>query len=276
MDWSIGWQRARARAFALACIAVLACSNAPCSAHQKWLWPNRFLFEAAPVWVSFDVTWSDDPFQANTGVMDRPINVISPAGEKMTPERVFIGKTKSTAECELKQAGTYRLESVDPLTYWSMVMEGGEEKWLKQPKNAVVGREIKRSDLYWTKAIAYVTVGETTALTADREADPLSIVPSVHPNEIVVDSPVEFKVLLYGKPLGEAEMQVFGERSEAHKPEQTATCDSNGVCKLTFKSPGKHLVVCQLERDVADDPRANKHLFTVYLTLQVQAELKKK
>ena len=164
--------------------AAAICSASPCAGHQKWLWPNRFVVEKAPAWISFDVTWSDQPFAADMGVGDKPVTVVDPEGRSASPDRTFIGKTKSTSESELTQEGTYRLESVDPLAYWTQIEKEGQPQWLKQPKGEVTDKKITRSDLYWSKAMAYVTIGKSKAMPPQLDADPLNIVPATHPNEI--------------------------------------------------------------------------------------------
>ena len=199
-----------------------------CEAHQKWLWPNHFVVEKPPAWISFDVTWSDQPFEPDMGVNDRPITVIDPEGRSSSPDRTFIGKTKSTAEAELTQEGTYRLESVDPLAYWTQVEKEGQPQWLKQPRGELNDQKITRSDLYWSKALAYVTVGKSSSQPRQSEGDPLSLVLAAHPNEITAESLVELKVLSYGKPVDRAEIKVFDINSTGHTPAKTITCDDQG------------------------------------------------
>ncbi len=262
------------RMIAPAFLWAALCSASLCSAHQKWLWPNRFVAEKAPALVSFDVTWSDQPFAAEAGVGDKPITIVDPEGRSASPDRVFIGKTKSTAEAELTQEGTYRLESIDPLAYWTQIESESGTQWLKQNKAEVSGKKIVRSDLYWSKALAYVTIGKSTAMPPQLESDPLNIVPATHPNEVVAGSPFELSVLSYGKPLAGAAIKVFDSHTARHEPLKTVTCDDQGSAELQFESPGLHLLACQLEREVKDDPKADIHSFNVYLTLQVQAEKK--
>jgi hypothetical protein len=249
---------------------IVSLSAIPCAAHQKWLWPNRFVGDKPPVWISFDVTWSDQPFAAESGVGDKPIMVVDPEGRSSSPGRVLVGKTKSTAESELTREGTYRIESVDPLAYWTQIDKDGQPQWLKKPKNEVADQKIMRSDLYWSKALAYVTLGKSAAPPPSVGDDPLAIVPGVHPNEIVAGSDVEFNVLSYGKPVERAEIKVFDSNSNGHTPAKTVTCDDSGVGKLKFEAPGRYLLACQLEREVEGDPKADIHSFNVYLTLMVQ------
>lgn len=257
----------------LPALVLIALSSQPSSAHEKWLWPNRFTFEKPPAVVSFDVTWSDTPFAAEEAVGDRPITVVDPEGRRSSPDRVFIGKTKTTAEAELLQEGTYRLESVDPLAYWTQIEKEGQPQWLKQSKGEIAAdQKVTRSDLYWSKAMAYVTVGKGAAMPPQLEADPLNIVPAAHPNEIVAGSKLKVKVLSYGKPVAKADVKVFDTTTNGHTPIATIKCDEEGEGDFDLKSAGLYLFSCQLEKEVKDDPKADIHSFNVYLTLFVQAK----
>lgn len=245
------------------------CIASPCSSHQKWLWPNRFVAEKAPVWLSFDVTWSDEPFNAEKGVGDQPLSIVDPAGGRESPSRIFIGKTKSTAEAELVREGTYRVEAVDPLAYWTRVEKDGHEQWIKKPKNVVTGAKITRADLYWAKAVAYITVGKQTEMRTSDKADPLDLVPLTHPNEIPAGRPLELRVLSYGAPLPSAEIRVFGPNNTGHEPIQSTKCDDQGLGKIQIDKAGRYLFTCEIERKVADDPKADVHSFHLYLTLLI-------
>jgi uncharacterized GH25 family protein len=250
--------------------SILFCfAGGSCAAHQKWLLPNFFVTEKAPVWLSFDVTWSDTPFTAEAGVGTQPVSVIGPDGVSQTPTGMFVGKTKSVAEVELIKPGTYRLEAIDPLTYWTQVEKDGKEQWTRKPKNEVAGLPIKRSDLYWSKATAFVTVGEPTAVPPPN-TDPLDILLEQHPNRVTVGESLDLRVLTYGKPLPNAEIKLFAPESRGHEPSQRVTCDNDGRAAITIEAAGRFLVVCQLERKVTDDPKADLHAFNVYLTLEIR------
>jgi hypothetical protein len=243
-------------------------------AHEKWLWPNKFAVEKAPAWISFDVTWSDQPFTADTGVGDRPVTVVDPEGRSGTPDRTFIGKTKTTCEAQLLQEGTYRLESVDPLIYWTQIEKDGQTQWLKKAKGEVVGETIKRSDLYWAKAMSYVTVGTGTALPAPLGSDPLSIALTQHPNQLFAGDTLTLSVQSYGKPVANAEIKVFDSNTSGHDAFKTIKCNDEGKGEFQVNSPGMYLFSCELEREVNDDPKADIHSFHVYLTLLVQSAKK--
>jgi hypothetical protein len=157
------------------------------------------------------------------------------------------------------------------LTYWTQIERDGKSQWLKKPKNEVTGEKVTRADLYWSKALAYVTVGKSTAATP-LEADPLAISLNTHPNEIAAGKPIEFKVLSYGKPVERAELKVFDSKASGHDPSAMIQCDETGAGKFEFGSPGRYLIVSQLEREAKDDLQADIHSFNVYLTLSVLPE----
>jgi uncharacterized GH25 family protein len=246
--------------------SILAlCIASPCCAHQKWLWPNRYFVEKAPVWLSFDVTWSDVAFAAEKGVGDQPLSIVGPIGRRESPARIFIGKTKSTAETELTKEGTYRFEAVDPLKYWTRVERNGDEQWLDKAKDEVRNEKVTRADLYWAKAVAYVTVGKESELQPPDKTDPLDIVMLTHPNQLRVDSPIKLRVLSYGKPLPRAEIKMFSPDSTGHEPGKIINTDDQSMGETRIEKPGQYLFTCEVERKVANDPKADIHSFHFYL-----------
>jgi uncharacterized GH25 family protein len=254
-------------AFLFAVIAVAATADRA-AAHQKWLWPNVFFVEKGPAWVSVDVTWGDQPFTAGEGVGEQAIVVVGPDGARSAATG-FVGKTKSTAEVELTAPGTYRFESVDAPAYWTQIDADGKEQWIKKPKSQVTGSKITRADLYYSEAVAYVTVGSPSELPAAGKDDPLEITLKTHPARITAGEPAELAVVSYGKPVGKARVNVFGPTTAGHDPEQSVDCDERGVATVRLAKGGRHLLTCDLERAVTDDPRADMHSFHAYVTIFV-------
>lgn len=248
--------------------------SAVCSAHQKWLWPNFFVAEKGPVWLSFDATWSDRPFVAESGVGAKPLWVVHPDGRRETPPDVYVGKSKSVAEVQLSQPGTYRLESVDPLAYWTQVDQNGKTKWLPKSKNEVQGQAITRSDLYWAKATAYVTLGKATAVPPADDSEPLDLRPTQHPNRLALGDTLELSAVSYGKPLANAKINVFGPEASGHDPTSVVTADKNGNATFELTSAGKFLFVQQLEEKRTNDPKTDLHSFNIYLTLDIAPRAK--
>jgi hypothetical protein len=254
-----------------AAASILVCfAGGSCEAHQKWLLPNFFMAAKAPVWLSFDVTWSDTPFTAEAGVGKQPVSVVGPDGVSQTPSGIFVGKTKSVAEVELTKLGTYRLEAIDPLTYWTQVEKDGKVQWVRKPKNEVAGLPIKRSDLYWSKAAAYVTLGAPSDVPRPNDEDPLDILLGQHPNRVTAGDTLQLRVVSYGKPLPNAEIKLFTPEARGHEASMLVKCDDNGQAAIAAETAGRCLVVCQLERTVTDDPQADLHAFNMYLTLEIQ------
>jgi uncharacterized GH25 family protein len=265
------WRLGRGTAFhAVVALLFLAMVERSAWAHQKWLWPNVFVVEKAPVWVSFDVTWSDRPFTAEQGAGKRPPSIVGPGGERVAPPQVFVGNTKTTAEVQLTKPGTYRFESVDPLTYFTRVDNNGTEQWIEKPKNEVQGKKITRADLYYSEAAAFVTVREPTELPAPDDKDPLEIALKTHPSRITAGTEFELQVISFGKPVAKAKVNVFGPAATGHDPDQTLTCDERGEAKMLLDTAGRYLLACEFEKAVADDPKADIHSFNAYLTISVE------
>lgn len=256
-------------------VVLLLCvwaATVSCQAHQKWLLPNFFVAEKGPVWLSFDVTWSDTPFAAESGIGEQPLAVVRPDGRRDTPPSVFVGKTKSVAEVELTDPGTYRLEAIDPLTYWAQVEIDGKEKWLRVPKNEVKEGTVKRSDLYWSTAVAYVTIGEPTDVPAADASEPLELTLSQHPSRLAVGDKLELRVVSYGKDVPSAEIQIFGPTATGHDPTDTVKCNMEGVGSYELPAAGRFLFSIELEQKTPDDPKADLKSFHVYLTVEVRGE----
>jgi uncharacterized GH25 family protein len=245
-------------------------------AHQKWLWPNVFVAENAPAWVSFDVTWGDHPFTAEEGVGEQPLWIVDSAGGRTAPDQVLIGKTKTAAEVELTKPGTYRIEAVDPPNYWTQLEVDGKQQWIQKPKNEAPAGKVTRSDLYYSKAATYVTLGEPTDLPPPAEKEPLDVVPKTHPARVRAGESLALAVLSYGKPAADARINIFGPAAAGHDPDQVIKCDEQGLALFRPDVPGRHLLACDMERPVANDPKADIYSFHVYLTLWVSPREKEK
>jgi hypothetical protein len=250
--------------------APLSTGAGDAEAHQKWLWPNVFHAAEKPVWISWDVSWSDRPFTAADGTGEQSTAVVHPDGSRASPKDVFVGKTKLTAEAELTKAGTYRIESVDRATYWTQLRVDGKEQWKQAPKNEVTGGEIVRSDLYYAEAVAFVTVGEATPLAAIDPNDPLEIRLVEHPSQLVASKPIVFQVMSYGKPAGQATVNVFDEEGDGHHPLAVVKCDDQGRGEVRLKAAGRHLLSCELEKAATGDPKADIYAFNAYVTIEVR------
>jgi hypothetical protein len=258
----------------LAVIVALVALGGVCSAHQKWLLPNFFVAEKGPVWLSFDVTWSDRPFVAESAVGPKPLWIVFPDGRREAPSDSYVGKTKSVGEMQLSEPGTYRLESVDPLNYWTQVEVDGKKQWLRKSKDEVAGQKISRSDLYWSKAAAYVTLGKATDVPPADNTEPLDLLLSAHPNQLKVGDTITVRAVLYGKPLKGEKVNVFGPDSTGHEPTAVKTTAADGSAEYQFTTAGKFLLACQFEQKKPDDPKADIHSFNFYLTLEVAPQAK--
>jgi hypothetical protein len=270
-------QRPAARQIAMFAVAIGLFFALPCSGHQAWVLPNFFQSNTLPVWLSFDTTWGDKAFAPSQGPGLEQVWVVGPADQRVTPPWLYVGKTKTVGEIELKQAGTYRIEAFKPPTYWTRVVSSdgvtgkNVEKWLRKSKDLVGDAKIVRSDQYWSKAVTYVTAKSPTDAVLASQDDPLELVPVDHPSKIVSGTPFEVRVLQRGKPLPKQPIKIFRDGNLGHEPSSTHLADEAGVCRLTFDEAGKHLLVVQWERKTPESKLADIESLNFFLLVDVAA-----
>ena len=253
---------------AVCCIHLLA--TLPIHAHQAWVLPNFFEAAQSPVWLSFDVSWSDHLFHAgHTGSSLNELQVIGSDGESLTLAGKFEGKTKIVGEVELTREGTYRIEASAPPTYWTRVATDQGEKWLRKSKDQVQGAKVVRADLYWSKAVTFVTVGKRSKTPSSAGKDPLELELLDNPADWNRGQKFRLRVLAQGKAVAEQAVKVFAEGADSHEPMLVSTSDQQGVCVLKLDKPGKYLFVAQQETAAKDDPKTDLYSYNFYLLVNM-------
>jgi len=252
---------------------ALPYSSRQLRAHQAWILPNFFRTEQNPAWLSFDTTWGDSAFTPMEGPGLQQIWIVGPSDQRRTPPLLYVGKTKTVGECELDQSGTYRIEAFKPPTYWTRVVDGDAEKWLRKSKDLVGDAKIVRSDQYWSKAVAYVTVEKVTTEPLASQNDLLELAPINHPNEIFAGTVFQARLFGSGTPMPDHPIKVFAEGSQAHEATVTHNTDKEGLLSVKFDQPGRYLLVAQHERKTPKSELADVQSLNFYLMLYVAEKL---
>ena len=251
-------------------VSLFILVSLPAQSHQAWVFPNFFEAPQAPVWLSFDVTWGDHLFvagQAGSGLNE--LRVVGYDGHDITLANRFVGKTKIVGEVQLTREGTYRVEASAPATYWSRIVTSEGEKWLRKSKDQVRGSEIARADLYWSKAVVFVTVGKPSDVARRSGEDPLELELLEHPNQLTAGMIIKLRALSQGEAVSGQEIKVFAEAADSHKPMLAGMSDKQGLCELKLDEPGRYLLVAQQETTVKDDPKADIFSYNFYLLINV-------
>ena len=250
----------------------LLATAAPTQAHQQWLIPN-FFESSEPAWVSFDHTFGDRRFFADSAPgLYYQWWVIGPDQRKSSVPFLFAGKTKTVGEVELAEPGTYRLEAEEPNMVWTKLRVDGTDTWQPGPRAAFKGQETVESRLYFTKALAYVSVGAASAVPQGANSDPLEIVFQQHPNALEAGRPFGITLKSFGKPIAAQTLNLFSDRSEGHDPTSTCTTSTEGTCEILLEVPGRYLLTAQIKGPTPDDPDTDGFSYRVSVTVEVGSQ----
>ncbi len=261
---------ARGRHLALLlCTAVLLTGQS--QAHQQWLAPNLFVTDAEPVWITFDHTFSDRRFQpgSSPGAYYQWW-VVSPDGVSQSVPSLFLGKTRTVGEIELQAPGTYRLEGVEASMPWTQLRIDGEERWQPGSRAEHVGSDIIVSRRYFSKALAYVSMGAPSATTTHATKDPLEITFDAHPNTLKSKEAFSVTVLSYGQVVSNQPVALYPERGSAHD-DATVECrtDSQGRCSLNAPQPGRVILTTEAKGELDDDTTVDGYVHRVSVMLEL-------
>ncbi len=263
-------------------LSLVVCTTALCSmpsrvsAHQQWVLPNFFVTDTKEdsVWLSFEHTLGDQRFLPSLGPGPAMLWLIGPNDEHSSPSFAYTGKTRTIAETELKTPGTYRIVTEEPEAYWTKLVEGDKKRWVRMPRDRVVGKKIEVAKRYWATAIAYVTFRTRTRGPLAPQGDPLELVPLDHPNAISVGKPFRLRLLAQGAPLSGREIKVYSEATAGHDATRVVKSGADGRVQFTFAKAGRYLISVRHEVPMKDDPKADAHSFSVHLMVKADARRK--
>lgn len=258
------------RLLAATVFAGFLAAVAPTRAHQQWLMPNFFSHDGDTAWLSFDHTFGDRRFHADSAPgLYYQWWVVEPDLRKRSVPSLFAGRTKIVGEVELTAPGTYRLEAEEPNMVWTKIKVDGTDRWQPGSRAIFEGREIVESKVYFAKAQAYVSLGPTSQAVQAASGDPLEIVFQQHPNELQAGRGFEVTLLSFGKPVAEHALQLFSARSAGHDPTLSCSTDAKGMCEIVPENPGRYLLRARLEGATPDDPKTDGFSYSVSVTLEI-------
>ena len=83
---------------------------------QQWILPNFFYTNRESPWLGIEHTWGDQRFVPRHG-SGTLLWIIHPEGWHIGPASTYVGQTRTVAEIELTESGTYRIETDRPAHY---------------------------------------------------------------------------------------------------------------------------------------------------------------
>lgn len=273
--------KTKMKAVALASVMAMGLAAATTAqAHPRWVLPSHFtVSKEGGDWLTFDVTASHGTF-----VFDKPAGseqafVIMPDGRSERPNFVVRGKRRSMFDFFFVEEGTHKVAINNQPSYYTQYKAGRRDtvKWAKASKadRASVIPEKARdvvTQLSYTRAESYVTVGMPTEKALEIEGKLLEMKPITHPSDIIEGEEVTFQFFFNGEPQQgvTAEITREGTLYRNHQEQIDVVSDKDGKITFTPDVAGRYLMKANYKGDLKNDPLADKASMNVHLTFETQ------
>ncbi|MGR5445964.1 DUF4198 domain-containing protein [Vibrio jasicida] len=273
--------KTKMKAVALASVMAMGLAAATTAqAHPRWVLPSHFtVSKEGGDWLTFDVTASHGTF-----VFDKPAGseqafVIMPDGRSERPNFVVRGKRRSMFDFYFEEEGTHKVAITNQPSYYTQYKAGRRDtvKWAKASKadRASVIPEKARdvvTQLSYTRAESYVTVGMPTEKALEIEGKLLEMKPITHPSDIIEGEEVIFQFFFNGEPQQgvTAEITREGTLYRNHQEQIDVVSDKDGKITFTPDVAGRYLMKANYKGELKNDPLADKASMNVHLTFETQ------
>lgn len=259
------------------CVVLLAATPAISEAARAWLLPSQTVLARSGGWVAVDAAMADDLFSVNQAAMqiDNALTVTGPDGAAVTPQNPYKGRSRSSFDLELRQAGTYRITVADNMVMarWEDA-DGKPKRWrgaaAEMAANIPANAPKLEVEQVQRRVEAFVTVGTPTDVKTTR-GEGVELVPLQHPNDLYAKETAKFRLLLDGKPAENLAVElVAGGNRYRDSPEEIAVkTDRNGEFSVTWPAPGLYWLDVALEDDKATVPNVKKRRASYNATFEV-------
>ncbi|QLK49475.1 DUF4198 domain-containing protein [Vibrio owensii] len=273
--------KTKMKAVALASVMAMGlAATTTAQAHPRWVLPSHFtVSKEGGDWLTFDVTASHGTF-----VFDKPAGseqafVIMPDGRSERPNFVVRGKRRSMFDFFFVEEGTHKVAINNQPSYYTQYKAGRRDtvKWAKASKadRASVIPEKARdvvTQLSYTRAESYVTVGMPTEKALEIEGKLLEMKPITHPSDIIEGEEVTFQFFFNGEPQQgvTAEITREGTLYRNHQEQIDVVSDKDGKITFTPDVAGRYLMKANYKGELKNDPLADKASMNVHLTFETQ------
>ncbi|RDX38917.1 DUF4198 domain-containing protein [Vibrio campbellii] len=273
--------KTKMKAVALASVMAMGLAAATTAqAHPRWVLPSHFtVSKEGGDWLTFDVTASHGTF-----VFDKPAGseqafVIMPDGRSERPNFVVRGKRRSMFDFYFEEEGTHKVAINNQPSYYTQYKAGRRDtvKWAKASKadRASVIPEKARdvvTQLSYTRAESYVTVGMPTEKALEIEGKLLEMKPLTHPSDIIEGEEVIFQFFFNGELQQgvTAEITREGTLYRNHQEQIDVVSDKDGKITFTPEVAGRYLMKANYKGELKNDPLADKASANVHLTFETQ------
>ena len=254
--------------------ALLIAMMPAAHAARAWLLPGQTIVARNGGWVAVDAAMSDDLFSFNQGAMSiDALAVTGPDGAAVAPQNVAKGKTRSSFDLELRQAGTYRIAVADDAVMARWEEDGKPKRWrgaasdmaTNVPANAAK-LEVEQKQ---RRVETFVTVGAPSPLKTGGTG--LELAPERHPNDLYAGEAAKLRFLLDGKPAADLEVEIVaaGNRYRDNQDAMKLKTDKDGVINVTWPAAGMYWLDAAVADERATAPNVKKRRASYNATFEV-------
>lgn len=261
---------------AIASLAALAAMlmSADAQAARAWLLPSQTIVANSGGWVAVDAAMADDLFSVNQGAMNVDALVVTgPDGKAVEPQNPAKGRTRSTFDLELRQAGTYRIAVVDDSVMARWEEDGKPKRWRGVAAEMAAGIPANATKLeveqVQRRIETFVTVGAPSALTLAGKG--LELVALRHPNDLYAGETAKFRFLLDGRPAKDLEVGLIagGTRYRDAPGEMKLRTDANGEVSIQWPAAGLYWLDAGIADGAATVPNVQRRRASYNATFEV-------
>ena len=272
-------KQSKVKALTMACAVVAGLAvTATANAHPRWVVPSHFtVSKEGGDWLTFDVTASHGTFVFDKPAGSESAEVVMPDGRKERPNFVIRGKRRSIFDFYFEEEGTHKVEINNVPTYYTQYKAGRRDtvKWLKANKaerEALLPNKSRDvvTQLGFTRAESYVTVGKPTGKVMEIEGKYLELLPVTHPSDIVEGDEVSFQFFYNGEPQQgvTAEITREGTLYRNHQQQIDVVSDESGMVIFTPDTAGRWLMKANYKGELPNNPLADTASVNVHFTFE--------
>src|SRR6187401_455084 len=254
---------------------MLVFAPATSEAARAWLLPSQTIIANSGGWVTVDAAMADDLFSFNQGAMQiDALTVTGPDGQAVAPQNPAKGRTRSSFDLELRQAGTYRIAVAENNVMARWEEDGKPKRWRGTPAEMATGIPANAAKLEveqtQRRVETFVTVGTPTDVKADAGAG-IELKPVRHPNDLYARETAKLRFLVDGKPAADLEVEVIagGTRYRDAPDEMTFKTNKDGEIAVTWPAAGLYWLEASLADEKATVPGVKKRRASYSATFEV-------
>lgn len=255
-----------------AALAAAAAFSGAASAHMPYLYASGEISDKGGM-VSLDSSYVETYFVPEVAFNGSTFEIITPTGEKKSPDRVEVWKARTLGEHKLDaQPGTYRFSTGLRAGAFFRTWEIDGKRQTSRDPNAKIPEDAKIIADYQSMSMAetYLSVARPseTALTPRNQG--LEIAPITNPTDLFVGEDFKFRILMNGEPLAQHDVSfteaisLTGEKPQVFK----LKTDENGAAAFRPDRPAHWVALVRKRIPAPAGAPVAEHGYTYTLTIR--------